>query len=80
MNVGLRQHVPQDQLEIQMERKDIYNHIIAYAESCGVKFEYETEVHCICRTEVAETKKIKAFALFFINFCKEQQIPVEILY
>lgn len=46
----------------------------------NIPFEYETEVHCICRTEVAETKKIKAFALFFINFCKEQQIPVEILY
>lgn len=44
MNVGLRQHVPQDQLEIQMERKDIYNHIISYAESCGVKFEYETDI------------------------------------
>ncbi len=44
MNTALRQHVPEDQLEIQMERKDIYNHIISYAESCGVKFEYETEV------------------------------------
>ncbi len=44
MNVGLRQHVPQDQLEIQMERKEIYNHIISYAESCGVKFEYETDI------------------------------------
>ncbi len=44
MKVGLRQHVPEDQLEIQMERKDIYNHIISYAESCGVKFEYGTEV------------------------------------
>ena len=44
MNVGLRQHVPQDQLEIQMERKEIYNHIISYAESCGVKFQYETEI------------------------------------
>lgn len=44
MNIGLRQHVPQDQLEIQMERKEIYNHIISYAESCGVKFEYETDI------------------------------------
>ncbi|MCQ2479616.1 MAG: NAD(P)-binding protein [Clostridia bacterium] len=44
MNVGLRQHVPQDQLEIQMERKEIYNHIITYAEQCGVKFEYETDI------------------------------------
>lgn len=40
----VKQHVSEDQLEIQMERKDIYDHIIAHAESCGVKFKYETEV------------------------------------
>ncbi|MBQ7596886.1 MAG: NAD(P)/FAD-dependent oxidoreductase [Clostridia bacterium] len=44
MKTPLRQHVPEDQLEIQMERKDIYNHIISYAETCGVKFEYENAV------------------------------------
>lgn len=44
MNTPLRQHVPEDQLEIQMERKEIYNHIISYAETCGVKFEYENAV------------------------------------
>lgn len=44
MNVGLRQHIPKEKLEIQMERKDIYNHIISYAESCGVNFQYETEI------------------------------------
>ena len=43
-NKTLKQHVPEDQLEIQMERKDIYNHIIAHAEKCGVKFSYETEI------------------------------------
>ena len=42
--VTVKQHVPEDQLEIQMERKDIYDHIIAHAERCGVKFEYETKV------------------------------------
>ena len=42
--VTIKQHVPEDQLEIQMERKDIYNHIISHAEKCGVKFEYETKV------------------------------------
>lgn len=40
----LRQHVPEEQLEIQMERKEIYNHIINHAERYGVKFVYETEV------------------------------------
>lgn len=44
MKTPLRQHVPEDQLEIQMERKEIYNHIISYAETCGVKFEYENPV------------------------------------
>lgn len=42
--VTVKQHVPQDQLEIQMERRDIYDHIIAHAEECGVKFRYETAV------------------------------------
>lgn len=42
--VTVKQHVPEDQLEIQMERKEIYNHIISHAEKCGVKFKYETEV------------------------------------
>jgi len=34
--------VPDDpaQKEIRMERRDIYAHIIAHAENCGVKFEY----------------------------------------
>lgn len=42
--VTVKQHVPEDQLEIQMERKDIYDHIISHAERCGVKFKYETDV------------------------------------
>ena len=40
----LRQHTPEDQLEIQMERKDIYDMLIAHAEECGVKFAFETPV------------------------------------
>ena len=40
----LRQHTPEDQLEIQMERKDIYDMLIAYAEECGVKLAFETPV------------------------------------
>ena len=42
--VTVKQHVPEDQLEIQMERKDIYDHIISHAEECGVKFKYEKAV------------------------------------
>ena len=40
----LRQHTPEDQLEIQMERRDIYDMLIAHAQECGVKFEFETPV------------------------------------
>lgn len=40
----LKQHVPEEELEIQMERKEIYNMLISYAEENGVKFEYETPV------------------------------------
>ncbi len=42
---GLRQHVPQDQLEIKMERRDIYEHLINHAVSCGVKIVYECKVN-----------------------------------
>lgn len=41
---SIRQHVPTEQLEIQMERRDIYDHIIFHAEKCGVKFVYGTEI------------------------------------
>lgn len=38
------QRSPKNQPEIKMERKDIYNHIIGFAEECGVKFEYGVTV------------------------------------
>ncbi|MCM1363460.1 MAG: NAD(P)/FAD-dependent oxidoreductase [Faecalibacterium sp.] len=44
-SIPLRQDTPIDQLEIQMERKDIYAHIIAHAERNGVKFVFETTVN-----------------------------------
>ncbi len=40
MKTALRQNTPEDQLEIQMERKTIYDCLIGYAEECGVKFEF----------------------------------------
>lgn len=42
--VGLRQHVPENDLEIKMERSDIYEHLIHHALKCGVKIQYETAV------------------------------------
>ncbi len=41
---GLEQQVPHDELEIKMERRDIYDHLINHAVSCGVKIEYGCEV------------------------------------
>lgn len=41
---GLEQQVPHDELEIKMERKDIYDHLINHAVGCGVKIEYGCEV------------------------------------
>ena len=39
--IAINQDVPPDELEIKMERKDIYKHIIDYALKCGVKFQYD---------------------------------------
>lgn len=41
---GYRQHVAKDNLEIKMERRDIYEHLINHAVECGVKIEYDCEV------------------------------------
>lgn len=40
----LQQHVPEDKLEIKMERRDIYEHFINHALECGVKIVYDCEV------------------------------------
>ncbi len=39
--IAINQDVPPDELEIKMERRDIYKYIIDYALECGVKFEYD---------------------------------------
>ena len=44
METALHQNTPLDQLEIQMERRDIYNYIIEHAEETGVKFVYGCEI------------------------------------
>lgn len=41
---SLRQHVPKNELEIKMERKDIYAHFIDNAVKKGVKIVYDCEV------------------------------------
>ena len=44
METALTQNTEDDKKEIQMERKDIYAHLIEYAEKAGVKFRYEEAV------------------------------------
>ena len=44
MTSRLVQDVPENELEIQMERRDIYKCLIDYAVECGVKFEYGVNV------------------------------------
>lgn len=41
---SLTQRVPDDKLEIKMERKDIYSHLISHAVKCGVKIVYDCEI------------------------------------
>ncbi len=44
METALTQHTEEDKKEIQMERRDIYAHLIEHAEKAGVKFEYEQNI------------------------------------
>ena len=41
METALTQHTEEDKKEIQMERSEIYAHLIKHAEESGVKFQYE---------------------------------------
>ena len=43
-------------------------------------FKYETEMQCICRTEIAESPKVRAFVNFFIDFCTGHSVPIDIYY
>ena len=43
--VGLKQHVPENDLEIKLERKDIYAHLINHALGCGVNITYGCKVN-----------------------------------
>ncbi len=44
METALTQHTEEDKKEIQMERSEIYAHLIKYAEEAGVKFQYEHNI------------------------------------
>ncbi len=52
---SLKQSIPKEQLEINMDRKDLYNHIIPYAEKAGVKFVY----NCNIEGPVLDNEKIR---------------------
>ncbi len=69
----LYQHVPHDELEIKMERKDIYDHLIKNAVDKGVKIVYECEVQkpIMLGNRVAgiRTSKGDFFADLIIDAC-----------
>ena len=69
----LYQHVPHDELEIKMERKDIYDHLIKNAVNKGVKIVYECEVQkpIMLGNRVAgiRTSKGDFFADLIIDAC-----------
>ena len=73
MTMALVQNTPVDQLEIQMERKVIYDCIIEYAESCGVKFEFGNAVEAPImlgnRVVGVKTEKGEVFGDLVIDNC-----------
>lgn len=40
-------------------------------------FNYETEIQCICRNQIAETPKVRAFVNFFTNLCSCHNLHIE---
>ncbi len=46
----------------------------------NLDFDFETEIQCICRTEIAESPKVQAFVNFFIDFCTGHRVPIDIYY
>lgn len=73
MTVALKQETPVDALEIQMERKVIYDCIIDYAASCGVKFEFDNGVEAPLmygnRIVGIRTKKGEVYGDLVIDAC-----------
>ncbi|NLO44966.1 MAG: NAD(P)/FAD-dependent oxidoreductase [Clostridiales bacterium] len=43
-SIGLKQDIPEKELEIKMERKDIYTHLLSHAEKCGVKLRFSCKI------------------------------------
>lgn len=46
----------------------------------NLDFDFETEIQCICRTEIAKSPKVQAFVKFFIDFCAGHNVPIDIYY
>lgn len=71
--VALTQHVPENELEIKMERRDIYNHLINHALSAGVKIQYDTKIESPIlfgnRTVGIKTDKEDYYADLIIDAC-----------
>ncbi len=44
MKKPLEQHIPEDEIEMKMERKDIYEHLLSHAAERGVRFVYGCDI------------------------------------
>ncbi|MCH5317797.1 MAG: NAD(P)/FAD-dependent oxidoreductase [Eubacterium sp.] len=69
----IRQRVPENELEIKMERRDIYDMLITRAENAGVKFEFEhaitAPIMCGDRVVGIKTDKGEHYADMVIDAC-----------
>ena len=72
-NTPVKQDVPEDELEIKMERRDIYDLIISHAQRNGVKLFFDTEIKSAImagdRVIGIETDKGNVFGDMVIDAC-----------
>lgn len=72
-NTPVKQDVPEDELEIKMERRDIYDLIISHAQRNGVKLFFDTEIKGAImagdRVIGIETDKGNVFGDMVIDAC-----------
>ncbi|MBS7386843.1 MAG: LysR family transcriptional regulator, partial [Alphaproteobacteria bacterium] len=54
--------------------KETHTNLICLDE---LDFNYETEIQCICRNQIAETPKVRAFVNFFTNLCSCHNMHIE---
>ncbi len=71
--IAIKQNVPKDELEIKMERRDIYKILVDYAVKSGVKFQYNHKIEAPiiegARVAGIKTDKGDVYADLVIDAC-----------